>query len=493
VHIVKSCCLLLTVLFLALLVGVEVSAQSTATDWTPIRQIPDYDRISRPPRLAAGPDGTVHAFNTQTSDTAGPTITYRRWTLSRGWSNPVDILLAPSIDQGIGVLDVFVDASNLIHMVYYTGVPEGASVYYIATPAETAVSASAWSDSRLIASNGGPLFTGGLVSNAQGDLILVYEGQDDNRLSGNGLYLTHSADGGVTWTSPIAFFLTYDKELWPWSVRLLLDDNDVLHAVWSVTNVRGVGDEIFYSQLVDLQGSWTKPYRLAQREGDDYSANWPAIIADEDELIVVYMDDFPAARFMRRSVDNGQTWGEVERPFPHVGEYENPVLLKDSSGTIHMITGSRIGDPGIHGMWHSTWLGDRWTELMPITSGPRTDYYDPSAPQAVIVQGNLLLASWWNNVPRETLTGAWYTNSLLDAPSVVLSAPVEQSADQTAVARPTGPVVETEAQPSSLAAWTNDRVIGSGNLAIPVYMGIFTALLMVTAVVAITYFRKSKA
>jgi hypothetical protein len=118
---------------------------------------------------------------------------------------------------------------------------------------------------------------------------------------------------------------------------------------------------------------------------------------------------------MRTSDDYGDTWSIPIRPFPEVGEYEYAILNKDNDNHIHMILGNRIVEPEIHGMWYSRWVGNRWTALEPIVSGPVTSSFDPSAPQAVIAQGNLLFATWWNNVRRENLTGAWYSYKLLDA------------------------------------------------------------------------------
>lgn len=472
----------------------DAFAQPQPSSWTPIRQIPNYDRISRAPHMAAGPDGMIHAFNAEADTDWGQIIVYQQWSLDRGWSNANAILLASAPGQAMGIFGAHVDESNVIHLIYYSGFTEGATVYYTFAPASEANKAAGWSTPEPIALNGGPLFNGALVSDDQDTIIVVFQGQDNHRLTGPGLYVTYSEDGGANWSFPEPFFFTYSDELWPWSVRLLLADDGILHAVWSVTNVLGVGDEVYYSRLEHLDGQWSKPYLLAQREGDDYSANWPTIIADGDKLLVVYQDGFPAARFMRRSLDGGDTWLEVERPFPHIGEYENPVLLKDSSGTIHLITGSRIGDPGIHGMWHAIWLGERWGNLSPITSGPKTETYDPSAPQAIMAQGNILLATWRNDATRDNLTGAWYSYTLLDTPAITPSFSLPATSTPSASTDLAETILNPQGEPLS------DRPVNlpeygketDGTLAAPLYMAILSSFLLVVAIFGINHFRKSR-
>ena len=485
--------ILIVLSLLLFAMAADTLAQSGAISWTPIRQIPNFDRISRAPLLAAGPDGTLHAFNVEGDEDWGQMIMYRDWTLQRGWSNATAVLMSTTPEEAAGVFAAFVDDSNFIHLIYYSGLTEGATIYYTFAPATEAGKATAWATPEPIALNGGPLFNGALASDGQDSFFLVYQGQDTNILTGPGLYFVYSLDGGVSWSSPEPIFFTYSDNLWPWSIRLLFTDDGRLHAVWSVINGLGVGDEVYYSRLDDPDGPWAKPYLLARREGNDYSANWPAIINDEETLLVVYQDSFPAARFMRRSLDGGETWLGVERPVPHVGEYENPVLLKDSSGTIHLITGSRIGDPGIHGLWHAIWLGERWSELTPITSGPRTDEYDPSAPQAIIIQGNILLATWWNNVPREYLTGAWHSYALLDAPdtATMFSAqtlPIQPTNIDTAGTAPAPTLELSPDMPESLANSSNPT---GENLASPLYLGVLASFLLIVVVLSVKRIRKT--
>ena len=111
------------------------------------------------------------------------------------------------------------------------------------------------------------------------------------------------------------------------------------------------------------------------------------------------------------SKNNGETWTPPERPWPHIGEYENAVFLKDGKGRLHTILGNRDGDC-CHGMWHAMYVDGEWQELVSIIEGPKTIDFDPSAPDAVMSQGNLIMATWW--MDSKDRNGAWYSYATID-------------------------------------------------------------------------------
>ena len=171
---------------------------------------------------------------------------------------------------------------------------------------------------------------------------------------------------------------------------------------------------------------------LAAREGNDYAADWPAIIEYNGELIVTYMDGtiptgVPPTQWMRRSFDGGNTWTAPVRPFPHVGEYGASQMVIDSAGILHIVLAARVGRPEVGGMWHGTWTGNGWSELRLFTPrnaatakriGSYADAGAASIPHAVISQGNVLLAAWWHNMQEAPPAG--YSYLYLDAPQLPL-------------------------------------------------------------------------
>lgn len=399
--------ILLSVLFTAQLVGFN----QISTEWQPIQRIPNFENTARAPLLVPDNAKNIHVFNYESINASENAIFYRKWNQDEGWSPPIDIILTGLGGGAQTLQSAFLDQNNDMHLLFYVGTDKSGSVYHTKAYITDLENASLWSPPVIIADKADPL---PFITSAQlqnGKIFVFYGGNE----IGNGLYLITSEDFGDTWSQPLALSLVSIEDQWPAAIQATVDHFDNVHVVWSQVSLAGVGETIFYGRLNEKHTAFEKESIIAKREGNDYSASWPSMIDSGNQLILIYMDDFPATRWMRTSQDYGDTWSIPIRPFPEVGEYEYAILNKDNDNNIHMILGNRIVEPEIHGMWYSRWVGNRWTALEPIVSGPATISFDPSAPQAVIAQGNLLFATWWNNVRRENLTGAWYSYKLLDA------------------------------------------------------------------------------
>lgn len=398
-----------------ILTGRQAAAQGP-NRWTPQQRIPDYGDEARPPVLVADQNRTVHVFNYQPVDDTISAIFYRKWTVADGWSVPNDIILPKNAAEP-RLQDAFLDNAGVMHLAFFDGNELGADMYYTRAYVALADQASAWMKPELVGEAAGPAASAAMVGDGQNALYIAYTGRRD----GQGLYETHSTDAGNTWTDPILVFQTFE-DLQPFGTRLALDPQGNLHAVWSIVDMFGLDQELYYARLEAQTGRWTVPDLLAKRDENDYKSAWPSIIFYDNSLIVVYMDGpLPPTRYMRRSFDGGQSWTQPIRLFPHVGEYEHAVLLVDGNNALHIIMGNRL-DESSHGMWHAVWLGDRWGNLEPLTLGPKTPQFDPSAPRAVISQGNVLLASWWTDTGGGPRNGAWFSYATLNAPELPIVA-----------------------------------------------------------------------
>jgi hypothetical protein len=314
-------------------------------------------------------------------------------------------------------------------------------------------------------------------------MIVIYSGQRD----GDGLYQIRSDDNGLNWVEATPIYMVTGTDRWAYSIMIETDNQGQLHMVWSVVNELGLGEEVLYARLDTTWTNWSQPYRLAALEGNDYSANWPTIHSYSDELLVIYMDSFPATRFMRRSQDGGKTWSPPIRPFPHIGEYGHAIMLEDGIGRLHMLLGNRIGNPEIHGMWHSVWLGERWSTLQAVISGSKTETFDPSRPKAVISQGRVLLVAWWNDVRDADV--AWYSYLILDIPEDP-STPLPHPPTPT-------PILSPEVRPTlTLPLDTNGPITGisfestnqqwrAENPGLPIIVGILPAVFLIAIVLYI--------
>lgn len=457
--------------------------------WSPQQRIPDYDDQARAPYLVADQNRTVHAFNYQPVGDGEMAIFYRQWILDQGWTTPVDILLTGTSTGNRTLQGVFLDQAGIIHLIYFAGNQQGGTIHYSRALAANADRAPAWSTPRVVAEDAGPQSFAALAGDDRGNLIVVYSGQRE----GIGLYEVHSADAGDTWSEPATVSLV--EEPWPTTIQLDMDRQGRLHAVWRLVSAN-LDEEIYYARLEADRAQWSEPILLAERDEGDFGVDWASIIVHRDELFVIYHDGFPPTRWMRRSTDGGQTWTAPVRPFPHQGTYEYAVLLIDSNEVLHMILGNRIGNPAIHGMWHSEWLGESWSGLEAIVSGPKTPEFDPSSPQAVISQGNVLLATWWTDTSPADRNGVWYSSTVLDAPQlpvVPLFSPTATSTPPATATPTTLPPTPTPTPRAVLSGQSADSAAATGmnNPAAPVILGIAPVVLLIAVAIVVqrSYYR----
>jgi len=460
--------------------GHGVALAQTPAGWSAQARIPEYDDEARPPEMVADSTGTVHVFNYQpVDDFTNQAIFHRTWRPDTGWSEARDIILPLRSNQP-RLQSVLLDEAGYIHLIFFDGNELGASLYYSRAHASRANLAPAWLPPVLVADNAGPLPSAAVAGDGQ-NLYVLYTGRGERA----GLYFSHSDDRGETWAASSLLLPTFD-DLQPFGTRFTLDPQGNLHAVWSIVDSFGLDQELYYARLDTETMDWSWPVMLAQKDEGDYKSAWPSIIAWQGQLMVVYMDGpLPPTRFMRQSFDWGRTWTEPVRLFPHVGEYEHAVLLTDGDDNLHIVLGNRR-DNMSHGMWHGVWLGDRWSDLEPLVSGPKTPTFDPSAPRAAIAQGNILLAAWWTDTGGGPRNGAWYSFGRLDASPV--SAQPLPTAIPTATPQPTPeptarPVTPTPTpRPNvTLPVELRGQAVPQTNAGIPVGVAVaaVTALLLV--------------
>lgn len=418
-HLVRFITISVLLLMIVYLSQLNAVAQEP-TQWSLQQRIPGYSDTVQTPYLVADQNRTVHAFNSDWVDENQPVlaIVYSQWTLEQGWNMPVDILLSP-IEQA-RIKGVFLDQSGMIHILFFGGADLRGDIYYSQAPVSLAGQARAWSEPVLVGERAITPDEAALTSNGQGHLVVVYSGNRD----GQGLYAISSSDSGDTWSEPVPIFLTYSSELWPSALQLYTDEQGVVHAVWSVGNIAGNGERVYYARQEDNMIDWREPIELARPIGDVVEVDTPTIIEYENELFVIYHDAQPTTRHMRRSRDGGRTWTEAVRLFPHVGSNGPASLVVDSNNVLHMFFGNRVGEhPANHGMWHSIWQGGRWNGPEAIISGPQVQEeiggngFDPSFANAVVSQGNVILVTWTSD-PQAGRNGAWYSYTVLDAPEL---------------------------------------------------------------------------
>jgi hypothetical protein len=438
--------------------------------------------------MVADQNKTVHFFYSEALDNSTDIFLYRQWTLEQGWTQPGDFLLnLKSVNSPIQ--SVYLDPSGIFHLVYFGDLQDDGNIYYMYVPAVEAGRATSWSRPILIGPAAGPVVGVTITGDGKGNLIVLYSGQ----IQGVGLYALYSTDNGLNWSDPAVVTLVDKNGTWPYSPKIAHDDNGNYHVVWSLVNGVGIGTGVYYARLSADFKNWSKPFTLAIQDPGDYSTTWPSIIVDKNLMIVLYQDSFPAAKFLRLSNDRGMSWTDPIRPFPHIGEYENPVMVQDGDGVIHLILGNRIGNPATHGMWHTIWLGQGWADLQPIVSGPRTDIFDPSAPQAVISQGNVLLVAWWNNV--EGAGPSTYSYTVLNSTELPVRPFPTDTPEVVPTTEPTATPDVSIGLPTAIPTFSSQgdaqRSQKTPNPAVPIFVGILPVIVFAVGLVIYQRYRNT--
>jgi hypothetical protein len=226
----------------------------------------------------------------------------------------------------------------------------------------------------------------------------------------------------------------------------------------------------------------------------------PALKYHDNGLLVLY--NISGKIVMKRSNDGGRSWNTPQPLFPnHIGVNGTLSLVEDSANGLHLLFGQRIpGSPDIHGLWHSQMFGMNWSSPAPLISGPQVvdmtgdTGFDPYDASAVIVQGNILLATWRTD-PGMKGNGVWYAYRYVDAPTL----PVEPLPDEAVLPDSTNSIVIPtatsddnlfeEAIPDWTPASIDDSVVAlevkaqGGSPAAPILVGILPVSALVVILV----------
>jgi hypothetical protein len=397
---------------------------------------------SQYPIFIADPTGSTHILHSQwVGDNFS--IVYAQWTVGVGWSQPVDVFFFP-LGQA-RITSAFLGEDGMLKVMFWGGDDNAANIFIVQAPLHSAGKATAWSKPILVGEHAISPTTGTMINAGDGRILIVYSGNE----SGNGLYSVVSSNNGETWSPPNPFYLAGSETLWPSELRLTQSEDGRVHAVWGLGDMTGNSQAVFYSAYDFAQADWSNPVILDRAIG--FEADTPNIIEHDGTLMVVYHNNFPTTRWMIRSFDGGNTWTKPDRLFEQVGTNGYADFAVDSNRRLHMFFGNRVsGNPDIHGLWHSIWMGERWSTPEAIISGSLNvgdddgeEGFDPSFAQAIISQGNLALVAWRHD-PQAHPTHVWYSYTYLDAPRLPTEAPIWLTApaplptpDQVPVTSPT--------------------------------------------------------
>lgn len=405
-----------------LLVGVffQHASAHNYSNWSPQTRIPLYENnTEEPPYLVADQMKIVHAFNDQPSDLRNENsqrvVVYRQWNIYRGWSKPISIVTDPD-GSDLSLADVYFDRNANVHLLIQR---HDSILYHTMAPLIAAGQAQSWSKPVFIADQSIPKrhgmpYIASIGEDLLGNLVVIYSGS----VGGNGTYATYSKDGGLSWAASIPIYLTNDPNVLVVFPYIFSSETGQLHAVWSTFNADGSGGPGYYANLIASNLVSTKLIPL-----DEPGIRTPAVIEYAGKIIVSYYHHSINTNFWRVSEDNGQTWSKPAKLSPiHVGTNGGVSFVIDSSNQLFAFFGERTIDD-IHGMWYSQWIGNGWTNTESIVRGPQIqdvlggDGFDPRSARAIVINGNILLATWGTDGAGGS-NGAWYSYTILDTPEL---------------------------------------------------------------------------
>ena len=477
--------------------GVHKAQAVNAGNWSPDQQVPGYLDDTFTPFLVADQNKTVHAFASQRVITGfrNLAIVYRKWTLSGGWTRPVDIILSPTGGDA-NIMGVFLDLSGTLHVIFTTtDTINGTSVYYSSAPASNADIATAWSSPMMVGENALGLNSGAIIGDSQGNLVIIYSGGRD----GSGVYSVHSTDAGRTWSTIQPLFLTYNSELSTFSLRLAIGPERIIRAVWTVVTSLG-GDEALYFANFDTQNSnWDTPIELTRKSvvsPDYFGPSFPAIVDNGSEIVVMYNNGNPytnrpvgvgrPVQMVSISTNNGLIWNEPLAPFPfQLGRSGEHALVLDGQGSPHALFFQRIESTEngtyseISGIWHSVFQDGVWSNPDRIVT-----LVPPHDVRAIVSQGNVLLVVWRED-PGSGESGIWFSYSLLDMPELPIVPLPTVSSNTVLEKEPTEiPVVNSPIEVPETPIFDDAPPSNLGeNPALPIIIGMIPVVLVLAGVI----------
>jgi hypothetical protein len=429
--------------FTALLAFPATTAAQGAVTWSEPINLSSSLTSSNHPAVVADAFGYVHVFWSEDMNgrevkpdelpDGGNTILYRRWDGKR-WTDPLDIL-AIAGDPLAEFVSVAVDSSNQLHLVW-TGLTK---LYYSTAPAAEAYSVKAWSAPQVISPESARTqWEADVAVDSRNNVHVVYA----TKGAQTGVFHVMAAANSRAWSAPtrISGFLRENEVAFK-DVRLVIDEQDRLHAVWSTANNNGFSQAVYYARSESGGEFWDEAVMLADATINNGFTGFPSLLAYEpDRLLLIHVDQGNKGRIERTSEDGGRTWSEprfILTSMEGVNGFLIPLI--DNGGNLHLVINARPSADQRTGIYYAPRAGLDWAPIVPVAVdapyGPSAHYTD-----ATVRLGNEIHVVWNQARGGEI----WYVRGVINGAEPIPAQPTPSPLVQTTPA-PTRPAATASA------------------------------------------------
>lgn len=165
-----------------------------------------------------------------------------------------------------------------------------------------------------------------LIGDCTGLLHLLYLSRPPDAMRTSIDYMVWD---GLNWSLPVDILLDPESPQMT-NLQTALDENGVLHAVWSGQSLRYSSVQI---SQADLPNAWSRPQTIANTQLN------PAIIAGDNGIIYISYANYEGNIVLLSSADDGATW-TIPQTIAQVNTYEtlpNDIsIAQDDSGRLHI-------------------------------------------------------------------------------------------------------------------------------------------------------------
>ena len=272
---------------------------------------------------------------------------------------------------------------------------------------------------------------GSCIGTAGGMVHVVWA--DRFSSSKGAIYYTHSADTGLTWSSPVAIT---DLNGNAWNSAIAVSGPDI-HVVWREINSQNQHRSSLYKHSPDGGSTWGSTVVL-----DTAVADWPAVAVSGNVVyvvndIVTSSSPYNTEIFFLRSLDNGTTWSTHQQLTFSAGRSEDEAIAAQGSDLFMSWNDNRNGPMQIF-YKHSPDFGATWGPdllingepsygTMVSVNGPNVDVPSSGAPtghyQVHLNQSADAGANWGpdKDLTNDTAHTFYYPYMVRDSPDLHLT------------------------------------------------------------------------